>query len=69
MEESIFEICIFDRKTLGFIHANKRARENLGYSMKVLAGLTVFDVKKELDHARFDSMIERLRNGKVDKIE
>lgn len=69
LEESVFEICILNRKTLRFIHANKKARENLGYSMKELSGLSVFDAKKEIDKAQFNLMIGPLREGQTDKIE
>ncbi len=69
LEESVFEICVLDRKTLRFIHANKKARENLGYSMKELTGLSVFDVKKEIDEARFNKMIGPLKEGLTEKIE
>ncbi len=69
LEESIFEICVFDKRTLGIIHANKPAREKLGYTMKELSRLGISDLKKEFDEARFVRMIEPLREGKADKIE
>ncbi len=33
IEESIFEIFVIDSLSYKFIHANKRARENLGYTL------------------------------------
>ena len=69
LEESVFEICVLNRKTLRFIHANKKARENLGYSMNELTGLSLFDVKKEFDEAGFNKMIGPLGEGRADKIE
>ena len=67
-EESILEIIVFDKKTLGFIHANKKARERLGYSMSDLCGLTVFELGKFFDGHRLATMTEPLREGQSDKI-
>lgn len=44
LEESVFEICFIDSKTLRFIHANKKTLENLGYAADELASLTFHDV-------------------------
>jgi len=69
LEESIFEILVLDRTTLGFIHANKKARENLGYSMRDLRGLTVFELPQYFGGDRLVKMAEPLREGKSDKVE
>lgn len=67
LEESMFEIIVLDSTTLGFIHANKRAREALGYGMKELAGLTVFDLRMEFLDDRFFKMIDPLRKGTAER--
>jgi PAS domain S-box-containing protein len=67
LEESMFEIIVLDSATLGFIHANKKARETLGYGMKELAGLTVFDLRMEFLDDRFFKMIDPLRNGTAER--
>ncbi len=69
LEESLNEIYIFDAKTLRFVHVNKGARLNLGYSMDELSGLTPVDLKPELTHGSFKKMIEPLRTGKKKKIQ
>ncbi|HVY55096.1 MAG TPA: GAF domain-containing protein, partial [Thermodesulfobacteriota bacterium] len=69
LEESIFEIFVLDRKTLGFIHADRKARENLGYSMRDLCVLTVFELSKHFGGDKLIKMSEPLREGKADKVE
>jgi PAS domain S-box-containing protein len=67
LEESMFEIIVLDSTTLGFIHANKKARETLGYGMKELAGLTAFDLGMEFLDDRFFKIIEPLRKGTAER--
>jgi len=64
LEESLNEIYIFDAKTLKFIHVNKGARLNLGYSMEELNSLTPLDLKPEFTAESFAKMVEPLRAGK-----
>ncbi len=49
--------------------SNKCARLNLGYSMDELINLTPVDLKPELTHGSFDTMIEPLRTGKKNIIQ
>jgi PAS domain S-box-containing protein len=69
LDESILEIFVFDKDTLRFIHANRKARENLGYSMRDLSGLTVFELTKYFGGDKLLKMSEPLRKGKADKVE
>lgn len=69
LEESMFEIIVLDSKTLGLIHANKKAREALGYGMKELSGLTAYELGKEFFDDRFFKMIEPLRKGALERAE
>src|SRR3990167_3596208 len=67
LEEAMFEIIVLDSTTLGFVHANKKARETLGYGMKELSGLTAFDLRMEFLDDRFFKMIEPLRKGTAER--
>ena len=69
LEESLNEIYIFDAKTFRFVHVNKGASFNLGYSMEELASLTPIDLKPEFTPKLFEKMIEPLRTGKKNKIQ
>jgi PAS domain S-box-containing protein len=69
LDESVFEIFVLDRKTLGFIYANRKARENLGYTMSELSGLTVNDLKNFFGEGQLSKMTEPLVNGDTDKVE
>jgi len=69
IEESLNEIYIFDDKTLLFIHVNKGARLNLGYSMEELSRLTPLTLKPEFTEESFAKMVEPLRTGKQEKIQ
>jgi PAS domain S-box-containing protein len=63
LEESINEIFVFDDESLRFTQVNRGARENLGYSVDELAGLTPVDLKPEFEEAEFRNLIEPLRTG------
>jgi len=69
LESSFNEIYIFDAATLKFVQANRGARENVGYSMEELSGLTPLDLKPFLDRARFDALVEPLLDGSADKVD
>ncbi len=69
LEESMFEIIVLDSKTLGLIHANKKARETLGYGMEDLSGLTAYELRKEFFDDRFFKKIEPLRKGAAERTE
>lgn len=63
IEESIDEVYVFDASTLRFRNANRSARENLGYSLDELRGMTPLDIKPELPADRFDGLVEPLRRA------
>ncbi|MCU7835587.1 MAG: PAS domain S-box protein [gamma proteobacterium symbiont of Taylorina sp.] len=62
IEDSKNEIYIFD-KNLHFIHVNKGARQNLGYSNSELKNLTPFDIKKDMSKKQFIELILPLTTG------
>ena len=63
VEESIDEVYVFDAATLRFRSENRSARENLGYSLEELRGMTPLDIKPELAAERFAGLVEPLRRG------
>jgi len=63
LEDSLNEIYIFDADTFHFIEVNRGARQNLGYSMEELRGLTPVDLKPEFTNESFEELIEPLRTG------
>lgn len=63
VEESLNEIYVFDAADLRFIEVNRGARENLGYGIEELSGLTPLDLKPDLDAPAFEEIIRPLREG------
>jgi PAS domain S-box-containing protein len=63
IEDAASETFVFDAQTLKFILVNRAARENLGYSMGELEGLTPVDIKPALDLDSFAQLVTPLRTG------
>ncbi|HBT20562.1 MAG TPA: diguanylate cyclase [Peptococcaceae bacterium] len=63
-ENSPNEMYIFHSETLKFISANRRARENLGYSLEELKEMTPLDLKPEFDMQSFKKLLAPLYEGK-----
>ncbi len=61
VEHSLNEIYVFDAQSLKFHTVNQTARENLGYYMDELTGLTPLDLKPDMTAEAWDRMIRRLR--------
>ncbi len=68
LEDSVNEIYIFDAITLKFIQVNRKARENLGYSMNQLKELNPMDIEPELTKGAYSKLIEPLQTGEKDNI-
>jgi len=68
MEDSRSEIYLFDAETLHFHQVNRGARENLGYSMDELRGMTPVDIKPEFTAERFESLVVPLRRGELEML-
>lgn len=68
LENSLNEIYIFDVETLLFLHANRGARENIGYSMEELRQITPVDIKPDQSFASFNELISPLKNGEVENL-
>ena len=69
LEASINEIFLFDEESLLFVLVNQGARNNLGYTMDELYGLTPVDIKPEFNNESFEEAIKPLRTGKLEKID
>ncbi len=63
LDESAYEIYLFDAGTLRFLKVNFGAQANLGYSKDRLLEMTPLDLKPDFDRQSFDAMIEPLRDG------
>ena len=65
LEASINEIYVFDTDTLVCQHANKCARENLGYSMAELCSLPVWTIAPGMNEDVFREHLKPLFDGQV----
>ncbi len=63
LDQSLNEIYILDFDSHRFIHANRGARENIGYSLEELKQLTPIDITSELTHAELSELLEPLKQG------
>ncbi len=61
LETSLNEIFIFNADTLKFIQVNEGARNNIGYDMEELKGLTPLDIKPDVTSEYFAELVELLR--------
>ena len=69
LENSLNEIYIFDRQTLRFIQVNKGGRQNTGYSMDELRGMTPLDLKPEFNPESFKKLVSPLVDGGQEVVE
>ncbi len=69
LEASLNELYVFDFETLRFIEVNRGARENLGYSMEELLGLTPLDLMVEFTLDSFEKLLNPIRTGKENRIQ
>ncbi len=68
LDDSHDELFVFDAATLRFVHANRGARSNLGYSMDELRRMTPLDLKPRMDELSFAETIQPLREGARNKV-
>ncbi len=69
LNRSLNEIYIFDAETLQFVHVNRGARDNIGYTMKELRQMTPLDIKPEHTAESFAERVAPLIELKQDNIE
>ncbi len=63
LDESLNEIYMFDSEALHFVQVNRGARENIGYSMEELRGLTPLELKRAFTRESFEQLLQPLRTG------
>ncbi len=68
VELSLNEVYIFDAKTLLFTSVNYGARQNLGYTIEELKGMTPVDIKPQHTLDKFTEIVAPLKSGKSEKI-
>ncbi len=69
LENSLNEIYIFDRETLHFVQVNKGGRQNTGYSMDELRGMTPLDIAPEFNAESYMKLLSPLINGEQEEVE
>ncbi len=63
-EDTLYETIIFDAKTLNILRVNEKARENLKYDKKELAGRNILLLYPDYTKKQFESLLEPLRQKK-----
>ncbi|WP_417666661.1 putative bifunctional diguanylate cyclase/phosphodiesterase [Roseibium sp.] len=63
LEASLNEIFVFDSKTLGILHANKCALDNLDYTMSELTTLHIWDIVASKDQETLRASFKPLLDG------
>ena len=63
LDETLNEIYLIEAETLRFLHVNRGAQTNLGYSVDELLRLTPFDLMPELTSESFATLIQSLQRG------
>ena len=57
------EIYLIDAATLRFVDVNQAARDNLGYALALLTGMTPFELAPDLTPAHFAALLAQLDGG------
>ncbi len=68
IEQSQNEIYIFNQNDLHFVHVNKGAIQNCGYSISELQKMTPLDIKPKLNKEQFFDLIKPLKQNKKEQI-
>ena len=68
IDRSRSELYVFDVETLRFVHVNRGALENLGYSVEEMRELTPVDIKPDLTRRTFEEKLAPLRRGDVRRV-
>ncbi len=68
VDDSLNEIYIFDKEDLKFVHVNKGARNNIGYSLEEMQNMTPVDIKPEHTAETFADLVTPLLNGEEEII-
>ncbi|HEV7371945.1 PAS domain S-box protein, partial [Arenibaculum sp.] len=68
VEDSASEVYVFDAETLRFVRVNRGARQNLGYTMDELEGLTPLDLTPTFTRERLEALMAPLRAGTQERV-
>lgn len=68
IDQSLNEIYIFEQNSLKFVHANRGALKNCGYSLDEMQFLTPLDIKPELNLNQFQDLVAPLIEKKTNQI-
>ena len=68
VEDSVSEVYVFNAVTYRFELVNRGARENLGYTMDELRGLTPWDLKPDLTREEFLALVAPLLSDDEDHL-
>ncbi len=69
LDRSYNEIYILNARSLKFMHVNRGAQENIGYTLAELREMTPVDIKPHHTLASFEEAVAPLRNGTKDTIQ
>ena len=69
LEASLNELYVFHLETYRFIDVNRGARENLGYLIEELLGLTPLDLMVEFSPDSFAKLLDPIRTGEQTRIQ
>ena len=68
IDQSINEIYIFDQSSFKFVHVNRGAIKNCGYSLSELQSMTPLNIKPELNLQQFQDLVMPLIQKKTNHI-
>jgi len=68
IDETGYELYVFDASSLRYVQANRCAMDNSGYCLDELKQMTPLDMKPDLAPGEFRTMIDSLRSGMRDQI-
>lgn len=68
IDQSANEIYIFDRDSFKFVHVNKGAVKNCGYSLSELQGMTPLDIKPELNFQQFQDLVKPIIHKNTNRV-
>lgn len=68
IDQSANEIYIFDRDSFKFVHVNKGAVKNCGYSLSELQGMTPLDIKPKLNFQQFQDLVEPIIQKNTNRV-
>lgn len=67
LEESLNEIYICDQQSLQFLHVNRSACNNLGYTLDELQAFTPLDILPDMSASKLEVLLKPLRDEAQDK--